>query len=59
MPKMLNCSDTGTKCNAVITGDSEKEVFDKAREHARSVHNLALRNDAKTRQKLSSAIKES
>jgi predicted small metal-binding protein len=56
--KMFRCRDTGMNCNAEITGADEPEVLQKAQEHARSVHNMALRSDENTMRKVRQAIKD-
>jgi predicted small metal-binding protein len=38
--KALTCRDAGFDCSAVIKGDTEDEIMQKAGEHARSVHNM-------------------
>ncbi len=58
MAKMFRCSDTGMSCNAEIRGNTEQEVIEKAKEHARDVHNMALRSDDTTMKKVRQAIKD-
>jgi len=36
--KELRCRDTGANCDAVMRGDSEQDVMDRALEHAQRVH---------------------
>ena len=38
--KELRCRDMGADCNYVIRGKTEGEIFDKAFEHAKTVHNM-------------------
>jgi predicted small metal-binding protein len=38
--KSLTCRDAGFDCAAVIKGDTEDEIMQKAGEHARSDHNM-------------------
>ena len=38
--KSLTCRDAGFDCAAVIKGDTEDEIMQKAGEHARSEHNI-------------------
>ena len=38
--KSLDCREVGFECPAVIEGDTENEVIEKAREHANIVHNI-------------------
>ncbi len=40
MEKRLSCRDVGADCDTVICAKTEKEIFEKAREHARTEHNL-------------------
>jgi predicted small metal-binding protein len=38
--KSLTCREAGFDCAAVIKGDTEDEIMQKAGEHARSEHNI-------------------
>lgn len=38
--KTLTCRDAGFDCAAVIKGDTEDEIMQKAGEHARNEHNM-------------------
>ena len=38
--KSLTCRDAGFDCSAVIKGDTEDEIMQKAAEHARAEHNM-------------------
>jgi AhpD family alkylhydroperoxidase len=38
--KELRCRDIGADCDYVIRGKTEGEIFDKASEHAKTVHNM-------------------
>jgi len=38
--KSSTCRDAGFDCAAVIKGDTEDEIMQKAGEHARSEHNI-------------------
>jgi AhpD family alkylhydroperoxidase len=38
--KELRCSDVGADCDYVIRGKTEEEIFKKASEHAKTVHNM-------------------
>jgi predicted small metal-binding protein len=42
MTKVLHCSDGGLVCNAVVKGETEEEVLQKAVEHARKDHGVDL-----------------
>ncbi len=41
MVKSLSCRDVGSDCDFSVCAHSEKEILDKASEHARSAHNLS------------------
>jgi predicted small metal-binding protein len=56
--KMIRCRDTGMNCTAELRGNTEQEVIEKAQEHARTVHNMALRSDVGTMDKIRQAIKD-
>ena len=38
MGKVLSCRDVGVDCDFVARGNSEEEILQKAREHARKEH---------------------
>ena len=38
--KSLNCKDVGVECDFSICAKTEEELLDKAREHARTIHNM-------------------
>ena len=38
--KSLTCRDAGFDCSAVIKGDTEDKIMQKAGEHAKTVHNM-------------------
>jgi len=40
MSKVLSCRDVGVDCDFVARGATEKEVLDKAAEHARMAHGM-------------------
>ena len=43
MAKVISCKDAGyTDCAAVMRGETEEEVLQKAAEHAKAVHNLEV-----------------
>ncbi len=58
MAKLLRCRDTGMNCNMEIRGNTEQEVFERAQEHARNVHNLTLHSNDATTQKVRRAIRD-
>lgn len=41
MKKSLSCRDVGSDCDFVVCGKTEGEIFKKAKEHARKVHNMS------------------
>ena len=41
MKKSLSCKDVGSDCDFVVCADTENELFDKAKDHARTVHNMS------------------
>ena len=45
-------------CNMEIRGNTEQEVFERAQEHARNVHNLTLHSNDATTQKVRRAIRD-
>ena len=57
MAKSLTCRDVGSDCDFSICAYTEKEIFDKAGEHARSVHNLS-EISSEFHDKLRSAIRD-
>jgi predicted small metal-binding protein len=40
MKKSLSCRDVGADCDFIICGKTEDEIFKKAKQHAKKVHNL-------------------
>ena len=40
MEKSLRCADVDPRCNFVICGDTEKEIFEKATDHAKQAHGM-------------------
>ena len=40
MEKRLSCRDVGADCDYVVCGKTEKEIFEKAAEHAKTAHNM-------------------
>jgi predicted small metal-binding protein len=38
--KTLTCRDAGFDCGAVIKGETEDEIMQKAGDHAKTVHNM-------------------
>ena len=40
MEKTVSCRDVGADCDAVFCAKTEEEIFKKARDHARTEHNL-------------------
>ncbi len=41
MKKKLTCRDVGVDCDFVACGKTEEEVFQKAKEHGRTAHNMS------------------
>ncbi len=41
MKKSLSCRDVGADCDFVICGDTEDEIFKKAKQHGKEVHNMS------------------
>jgi predicted small metal-binding protein len=41
MEKSLSCKDVGSDCDFTICAKTEGEVFEKAKDHARRVHNMS------------------
>jgi len=41
MKKSLSCKDVGSDCDFVVCADTEKKLFDKAKDHATKVHNMS------------------
>lgn len=41
MEKSLACGDLVPGCKAVLSGKDEKEVMERAAEHAKKAHNMA------------------
>jgi len=41
MEKVLRCRDVGVDCDFVACGKSEEEIFQKAKDHAKSDHNMS------------------
>ncbi len=41
MDKILKCRDTGLPCDFIICGQTEREVLDKAKQHARVLHDMS------------------
>jgi predicted small metal-binding protein len=41
MAKSLSCKDLGSDCDFTICAKTENEIFDKAKEHAKEVHNMS------------------
>jgi predicted small metal-binding protein len=41
MKKSLNCKDVGTDCDFTICAKTEDEIFEKAKQHAKEVHNIS------------------
>jgi len=41
MEKSLSCRDVGSDCDFTICAKTEGEVFEKAKDHAKSVHNMS------------------
>ena len=40
MTKELHCRDLGFDCDAVVTADSDEEIFVQVVEHGQSVHDI-------------------
>ena len=40
MKKSLSCRDVGSDCDFSICAKTEDEVFEKAKDHAKKVHNM-------------------
>jgi predicted small metal-binding protein len=41
MKKSLSCRDVGSDCDFVVCAKTEDEIFEKAKEHAKKVHNMS------------------
>jgi predicted small metal-binding protein len=41
MKKSLSCKDVGSDCDFVVCANTEDELFDKAKQHAKDVHNMS------------------
>lgn len=41
MEKSLSCRDAGADCDFVICAKTEDEIFEKAKQHAKEVHNMS------------------
>jgi len=41
MAKSLSCRDVGSDCDFIACGNTEQELFEKVKEHARTDHNLS------------------
>jgi predicted small metal-binding protein len=41
MEKRLSCKDVGSDCDYVVCAKTEEEIFQKAADHARTVHNMS------------------
>ena len=41
MEKVLRCRDVGVDCDFVACGKTEEEIFLKAKDHAKSDHNMS------------------
>ena len=39
--KSLSCKDVGSDCDFVVCANTEGELFDKAKDHAREVHSMS------------------
>jgi predicted small metal-binding protein len=58
--KTLNCSDVGFDCPAVIKGETEEEIMQKAGEHASKDHNIRAEDmTSEMQQKIRGQIKSS
>jgi predicted small metal-binding protein len=56
--KSLTCREAGFDCDAVIKGDTEDEIMQKAGEHARTEHNMKPEDmTPELQQKLSGLIR--
>jgi len=40
MKKSLSCRDVGVDCDFTICAKTEDEIFEKAKQHAKEVHNM-------------------
>ncbi len=58
MPKEFKCRDIGMNCSFSAKAESEKELFEKVAEHAKSAHNMSKIEPA-TEKKIKAAIKNS
>lgn len=56
MTKELRCADLGTKCEHVMKGATDDDVFKQAEDHARKVHHLNT-SDEKMKAKIAAAIR--
>ncbi len=41
MKKSLSCKDVGSDCDFFVCANTEDELFDKAKDHARKAHNMS------------------
>ncbi len=41
MKKSLSCKDVGSDCDFVVCAKTEEEIFEKAKQHAKDVHNMS------------------
>jgi len=41
MKKSLSCRDVGADCDFTICAKTEDEIFEKAKQHAKEVHNMS------------------
>lgn len=56
MAKELRCRDLAIECDAVIRGETDEEVLEKAAQHALTAHGIDVR-DAEMLQQLRSIIR--
>jgi predicted small metal-binding protein len=56
--KTLRCRDVGQNCSAEFKAADEQQIMQKMSEHARSVHQLELKNDPSMMSRVRGAIRD-
>jgi len=41
MEKSLSCKDVGSDCDFAVCGKTEDKILEKAKQHAKDVHNMS------------------
>jgi predicted small metal-binding protein len=41
MEKSLSCKDVGSDCDFSVCAKTENEIFEKVKDHAKTVHNMS------------------